>query len=622
MFLYDRWGEAMDYRDYAGLLEAYGRLDNLTFDAGTSREAVIERLMEVSREKKKIQTANNEIIREYITRYEKAPESMDAGAEKLLKDFLSTLMDQTGQCKDVPVAFRIAKLLLQYYEKTGDVDRIVATLEMCAVFDIIMKEHLDDYAGSVYPLMAEKYLKDFDSLTEKSQKSLINCWFLSVVNRRDMTFGLKKYKENRELFEDIRRRKGGDFMLSQYVNCKENVLGFTLEACRRAEQAKKKNDAAGAALIDPVKEAPYIERLAEDLREVLESEELKGIIYDKVVAWLYCIEADYHLGRITLEELLRKLEEFLEPHEEYNAMGQCSALFTAGAYYLDYLCKCSRYEEKYILEKSTEIVERVLKRAKDVERYFGSCQTNYCVLMLVNSASAIVDFDSFQSTVLSATIYANKPLYVHTMMVKEICGVILSYILEHDPRYIDGVGGEEWEDSAKYRDKMKKLMEKCVLFHDIGKYFCLDYVSNSSRNLTDDEFEIIKEHPANFSKIYQGKMNREVECVHDCALLHHLWYNGKGGYPEEKHTANQPFVNIISIADSIDAATDNIGRPYGQGKTLDHLLAEFEGMRDSRYSGYICDLLHEEAVKSKIEYILDEKRREIYGDIYIRCPEL
>ncbi len=606
----------MDYREYAGLLEAYDRLDDLTFEAGTSRDEIIERLMETSREKKKIQTANNEIIREYITVYVKDPESMDAGAEKQLRDFMSTLMDQAGQCKDVPLAFGIARLLLRYYEKTGDVNRIIVTLEKCTVFDIIMKEHLDDNPGSKYALMAEKYLDDFDSLTEQAQKSLINCWFLSVINRRDMTFGLKKYKENREKFEEICRRKGGDFMKGQYIICKENVLGFTLEACRRAEQARKNGDTAGGALIDPVKEAPYIEKLAEDLRAVLDSEEQKNVLYDKVVARLYCIEADYHLGRITLEELLEKLEEYLEPHEEYNAMEQCSALFTAGAYYLDYLCKCSRYQEKYILEKSTEIVERVLKRVNEIEQYLGSYQTNYCVLMLVNSASAVVDFDFFQSAVLSATIYANKPLYVHTMMVKEISGVILSYILEHNPRYLDGVGGGKWADSREYRDKMNNLMEKCVLFHDIGKYFCLDYVSNSSRNLTDDEFEIIKEHPANFSKIYQGRMDRELECVHDCAHLHHLWYNEKGGYPEGKHTVNRPFVDIISIADSIDAATDNIGRPYGQGKTLDGLLEEFEGMKDSRYSGYICDLLHEEAVKTKIEYILDSRRREIYGDIY------
>lgn len=606
----------MDYRDYRELLGRYNEVDNLAFDGSETKDDIINRLIEVSKEKKRIQTESNQIIREYITKYEKNPEYLDADAEKILQDFMSTLMEKNGQCIDEPIAFRISKLLLQYYQKAGDPERIITALERCSVYDIIMKEHLDDYEGSVYPIMAERYLEDFDKLSEKAQTALVNCIFFSVINRRDMTFGLKKYKEISVKFEEIRRKKGGDFMWRQYILCKENTLGFTLEACRRLEYAKKRGVMAEGAVIDPEKEAPYIAQLAGDLRAVLESEEQKSAIYDKVVAWLYCIEADYHLGRITLEELLDKLEEYLEPHEEYNAVEQCSALFTGGSYYLDYLCKCSRYEEEYILEKSMEILERVLKRAKDMEQYLGSYQTNYCVLMIVNSASAVVDFDSFQNTMLSATIYANKALYVHTMMVKEISSVILAYILEHDPRYVDGVGGCVWEDSQEYRDRMLKLMEKCVMFHDIGKYFCLDYVSNSSRNLTDDEFEVIKEHPANFSKIYQGKMSRDVECVHDCALLHHLWYNEKGGYPVGKHTANQPFVNIISIADSIDAATDNIGRPYGQGKSLEQLLEEFEGMKDSRYSGYICDLLHVAEVREKIERILDLRRREIYCSIH------
>lgn len=608
----------MNYKNYVGLLERYNQLDELNFRGDESREEVIDRLVEISREKKKIQAENNDIIREYITKYEKAPESLDGEAEKLLQDFIGTLIQKNGACLDVPIALRISRLLLTYYQQAGDVEQILLTLERCSVFDIITKEHLDDYEGSIYPLMAGQYLEEFDHLSEQSQRALVNCWFLSVINRKDMTFGLKKYKEIRNAFEEIRRKKGEDFMRHQYTLCKENTLGFTLEACRRAEYEKKQGGVAKGSGIDLKKEAPFMEELTDDLRAVLESEEQKSIISDKVVAGLYCTEADYHLGRITLEELLDKLEEYMEPHEEYNAVEQCSALFTSGAYYLDYLCKCSGYEEAFILNKSREIVERVLGKAKDMERYLGSYQTNYCVLMLVNSASAIVDFDSFQSTVLRATIYANKALYVHTMMVKEISSVILSYVLKHNPRYVDGVGGYKWEEGREYQDKMMRLMDKCVLFHDIGKYFCLDYVSNSSRNLTDDEFEIIKEHPANFSKIYQGKMSREVECVHDCALLHHLWYNEKGGYPKGKHTANRPFVDIISIADSVDAATDNIGRPYGQGKTLEQLLQEFEGMKNSRYSGYICELLQVEPVRKEIEYILDEKRKEIYCDIYLQ----
>ena len=164
-------------------------------------------------------------------------------------------------------------------------------------------------------------------------------------------------------------------------------------------------------------------------------------------------------------------------------------------------------------------------------------------------------FELFKSTVLNVTVYADKALYVHTMMVKEICLAILGYILDHDPVYLDSVAGYDWEYCRDHKDEILDLMEDCALFHDIGKYFCLEIVSNSSRRLTDDEFEIIKHHPLNFSTIYQGEMTPGIECIRDCALLHHRWYNEEGGYPLERHTANKPFVNILTIADCIDAAT-------------------------------------------------------------------
>lgn len=59
----------VDYRNYRRLLEHYKEVDNLTFDGNETKQDIIDRLMEVSKEKKKIQTENNEIIKEYITKY-------------------------------------------------------------------------------------------------------------------------------------------------------------------------------------------------------------------------------------------------------------------------------------------------------------------------------------------------------------------------------------------------------------------------------------------------------------------------------------------------------------------------------------------------------------------------
>ncbi|MCM1261405.1 MAG: hypothetical protein NC313_01690 [Butyrivibrio sp.] len=606
----------MDYTNYTDLLKYYNELDETDFKDKKSQDELISALIDISREKKQIQTQSNAIIQEYITKYEKSPELIDDKSIETLQGFFGILLSDSGQILDPPIAFRIAKILLQYYQSLNDLEQTVLMLQRCTVLDIILKEHLDDYAGTSYMSMIEEYMARFDELSEKSQSLLINCRLLSVINRKDMTFGLKQYRKVSVEYYKIQKRMGEQFMQPQFIMCQSNALAFALEACRRAEYAQTSGATLDEPVIDMEKETPLIAELGKALEAVLSREDVQSLISDRVLTRIYCVQAAYHTGAITIEELLDKLEEYSKPQEDNNAMEQCSALFTANAYYMDYLYKSCKFDNQYVLAKSKEIVNHVLEAAKGMVHQVGNYQVNHCILMLVYSASNIIDFDSFKATLLNATVYANKALFVHTMMVREIAIVLLSYILEHNPQYLDGVAGYNYEYCKQNPKQLLDLMENCALFHDIGKYFCLDYVSNSSRNLTDDEFGIIKAHPANFSKIYNGKMNPQTECIYDCALLHHVWYNECGGYPQKKHTKNKPFVNILSIADSIDAATDNIGRPYGVGKTLEQLMEEFDAAKDTRYCGYIADLLHTPEVKEKVEYILQNTRKDIYCRIY------
>lgn len=156
------------------------------------------------------------------------------------------------------------------------------------------------------------------------------------------------------------------------------------------------------------------------------------------------------------------------------------------------------------------------------------------------------------------------------------------------------------------------------MFHDIGKHYCMDYVSNSSRNLFEEEFELIKFHPTNFEKFFTQSSGPKFDCIRDCAKYHHVWHNGKGGYPavEAYDTKNRPFVDILSIADSIDAATDLIGRPYAVRKTLEELAEEFESFRDTRYSGFVTDILKRPHIMEKINHTIQEERKHINYKVY------
>lgn len=258
-------------------------------------------------------------------------------------------------------------------------------------------------------------------------------------------------------------------------------------------------------------------------------------------------------------------------------------------------------------------MEEIQKLPKKSETF----TINFCIMAFINVASYLVDYTKFKNLVLDITVYANKALYAHTMMVREISEVLLKYILDNDIDFLNGVAGYEVSYIAEHKQEIIDILGDCSLLHDIGKYFCLDYTSISHRRLTEEEFQVIKRHPENFDTIYKGAVTPVAKCVRDCAVMHHVWYNEMGGYPKRKHTENKPFVNILSIADSIDAALDSIGRPYGEGKTLDDLIAEFDTMRDTRYSSKVIDALHNPSVKEQIELLLKVRQKEIHYNAHM-----
>lgn len=616
----------MDYRDYPALMERYNELGPVSVGPEETRESLIKKLMDTSYEKKQISGQTNAIIRDYIAVYEKDPSLLNEEVVAGLRDFLERLMPVkgTGDYVDPSVSQRIAQLLLEYDQAAQDPDQIVRMMGTCMRFDLMLMDHRDASGSSEYSLMAEQYLKDFDKLSDQNKRLLVSCWLLCVYNKKDLTFGLRKYREIKRRIQELRQTMGEDFAQEGYIQCKTYVLGFAMSAWYKTF-APNSGAPSAAVLEDLEKNADVIEELADDLRAVVKSDQALTLLSDRLTTWYYIAQADFYLGKITMEEMLARTEELTHPHEDYGALEQCTTLFVMNTCYLDNLCRCRGADRQMMLDKTLEVIGHVQKNMADATAglsqlalYVSVYQVNLFMLELMHVASSIVDFDYFMHIVLDATIYASKDLFVHTIMVKEICLILLDYVLEHEPQYLDGVAGQDWTYWRDHREEALSLMEKSALCHDIGKYFCLDYVTNSSRNLTNEEFEIIKEHPTNFSAIYRGVLTPEIECIRDCAELHHLWFDASAGYPRKEHTANKPFVNILTIADCIDAATDNIGRPYGLGKTLEQVTAEFDSARGTRYCGRISELLHVEEIRQKINHMINERRKEIYCDIYFR----
>ena len=101
---------------------------------------------------------------------------------------------------------------------------------------------------------------------------------------------------------------------------------------------------------------------------------------------------------------------------------------------------------------------------------------------------------------------------------------------------------------------------------------------------------------------------------------HHKFYNGKGGYPADFDNTASPeriMIDIITLCDCLDAATDCYGRNYHQAKTVRQVLAEFERDSGVRYNPdivrFLCD---SPELDKQLQTIAGEKRLEIYYQTY------
>lgn len=121
--------------------------------------------------------------------------------------------------------------------------------------------------------------------------------------------------------------------------------------------------------------------------------------------------------------------------------------------------------------------------------------------------------------------------------------------------------------------------------HDIGKIGIPDYVLLKPGKLSDDEYEIMKQHPIIGGKMLTNSNARMIQMAHEIALCHHEKWDGSG-YPQGLAGANIPLsARIVAIADVYDALVHK--RVY---KPAIAELASLNIMKESRGQHFDPDL--------------------------------
>jgi HD-GYP domain-containing protein (c-di-GMP phosphodiesterase class II) len=140
--------------------------------------------------------------------------------------------------------------------------------------------------------------------------------------------------------------------------------------------------------------------------------------------------------------------------------------------------------------------------------------------------------------------------------------------------------------TAKYLGMSPDDVERVHLsgiLHDVGKIGIEDKILRKAAALTDDEYEMMKQHPTKGAHILAA-----VPMLKDMAgagLQHHENWDGSG-YPDGLKGEEIPLLGrIVSVADAFDAMTTD--RPYSKAMTYEAAVARLRFLAGKKFDG-VC----------------------------------
>ena len=132
--------------------------------------------------------------------------------------------------------------------------------------------------------------------------------------------------------------------------------------------------------------------------------------------------------------------------------------------------------------------------------------------------------------------------------------------------------GRMLADKLKLSENDKNILIYGAYMHDIGKINISKDILIKKMRLTNDEWEVLKEHPANGVEII--KSVKSLQMLIPLIISHHEKYDGTG-YPNGLKGKEIPYLaRILTVIDSFDAMTSN--RPYNKRKSYSEGILELE----------------------------------------------
>ena len=331
-------------------------------------------------------------------------------------------------------------------------------------------------------------------------------------------------------------------------------------------------------------------------------------------------------GEIRTRTALREAEEIYETlikpltKQKVLGVGTFNSLmnhYTNLAFIVDTARVSANYKKEHVRMFCEDII-RMFRHRKDQQ---NSTQYNQ-TLELVSTNPRLIKYLNDKDRigfVMELNVATQVTTYAHSTHVARLAEALMKGIIRHRKQLLVGKLGitSKWQVRL-HQSQLIHFITRAALCHDIGKNSIVSVVNNDYRQLSDEERRIIRMHPRMGQKYL--KISKELRHYHDTTLGHHKWYNGKGGYPSDFDNTQSPYrfmIDIITLCDCMQAATERVGRNYKQEKSFEKVMEELREGAGTRYNPDLVKLIDDiPELYKELERIAIYGWPDIYYEIY------
>lgn len=610
------------YKQYLdNVAESHRLAKSARFSASETDDAVLEQIARNAREAYRLRVDSDAILEQVV--FSKRADQLTADEAVELAEFADALLTYIHQ-NDAGVAYKIHSLLHSYAKLTGDLDLYIKELYYLGICLYYLNPMVSEFGINMNGQTSAQYLREGANYlakmeeiqSETTRAYVIRCIAnLFLTDERINGFHdpgtpsdqVAGYVHFQKLFDEIRGVLESPYYRALVPGFHWDTMLCNLHFNRCVYYFGFRRTDLPGMVEDLLESAEFV--YANKHRTTDHSTMLGRIDYVYAAAKRRAGQAD---TSEVVDVLLRDIES-ADP-EDYSADGVTLNLQLP--LYLEHTYKLLPEEQK------KQYASRVEKAIDGITSYLRNAPFNAynnVVNEIVGDAirHSVQIGEPVNRRLFDYLLYCHSPTYIHLNLSASISRKLIERMIEVAPERVVGVyGTKSIEEVVAKRERLIENVHECAACHDVGKILLLNYVEIYNRRLLDEEFRAITLHPEIGSMILKDYGRDDM---YYAALYHHCHNDLSGGYPRKLPSCPAEYkliADIVSVADSLEAATDNIGRCYAAPKSFESVVEELRNFCPVRYSADVVELFDDQEFFEKIKRELLQERRETYLDIY------